>query len=445
MGMDRRGFLGTGALGAGSLLALGASAAWASTGDAAGAADVAGSSGVAAAGDAVGRELPAPIARLAPRSDEPPPISEAERAERRAKAQRLMAERGVVAMFIEPGANLTYYADVPWGRSERVFGMLLPQKGDAIIVSPAFEKERASLGVKDRFEIRAWQEDESPYALIVKSVKDAGFSSGKIAVDDSARVFVFEGVATAGAPSFEAVSAAPVVHKSRGVKSAHEIAIMRYANEVTLQAYHAAFETMHPGMTQRELAQNVSAGMRKLGYEGYALVLFGESSAYPHGAPNPQPIGDGTVVLVDGGLTVHGYESDDTRTVTFGAPTPEAQKVWDTVREAQQIALHAAAPGKPAGSVDAAAREFIAKAGYGPGYRLFTHRLGHGIGLEGHEYPYLVRGSDIPLEPGMTFSDEPGIYQYGKFGVRLEDIIAITDSGAEMLTQPATQLRFDVA
>jgi Xaa-Pro dipeptidase len=241
-------------------------------------------------------------------------------------------------------------------------------------------------------------------------------------------------------PSMQFGTAANIVNQCRGVKSAHEIEIMRYANQVTLQAYRAAFKTLRAGMTQAELARNVSAEMAKLGYQGGALVLFGESSAYPHGLPHPRSLAENQVVLVDGGLSVHGYQSDMTRTVVFGSVSPEVQKVFDVVHEAQARALAFAGPGKQCGEVDAVARKVITDAGFGPDYRTFTHRLGHGIGLEGHEWPYLVRGSRIILEPGMTFSDEPGIYQYGKFGIRLEDIWAVTETGAEMLTPTQSSL-----
>jgi Xaa-Pro dipeptidase len=193
-------------------------------------------------------------------------------------------------------------------------------------------------------------------------------------------------------------------------------------------------------MTQAELAKNVSDAFSKLGYSGGALVLFGESSAYPHGLPKPRSLEENQVVLIDGGTTVHGYQSDITRTAVFGPPAPEAQKVFDIVHEAQRQALAFAGPGKKCGEVDGTARKVIADAGYGPDYRTFTHRLGHGIGLEGHEWTYLVRGNQIVMQPGMTFSDEPGIYQYGKFGIRLEDIMAITENGAEMMTPPQTSL-----
>jgi Xaa-Pro dipeptidase len=233
------------------------------------------------------------------------------------------------------------------------------------------------------------------------------------------------------------------VEGTRGIKSGHEIEIMQFANEVTLQAYEAAFKTLQAGMTQQDLTRTIATAMTQLGYSGGATVLFGEASAYPHGAPNPKPLAAGDIVLVDGGLSVHGYRSDITRTISLGAASAEAQRVFEVVREAQQAALSAARPGVTAGSVDAAARAHITRSGYGDGYALFTHRLGHGIGLEGHEWPYLVKGSTVELKAGMSFSDEPGIYQYGKFGVRCEDIMVITHGGARLLTPAPTRLRYD--
>lgn len=367
------------------------------------------------------------------RADAPPPISEAERAQRRDKAQRLMKELGYSTMLIEPGPNMMYFAGIEWSRSERLFAFILPQTGKGIVVSPAFEEQRSANQVDGRFDIRVWQEDESPEKLIAGVLRDWGSGTGKLAVDGSARTFVFNELALA-APSMQIVTAEPVTNKCRGIKTAHEIEIMRFANQITLEAYRAAHKTLRVGMTQAELGRNVSDAFAKMGYEGGALVLFGESSAYPHGLPKPRSLEENQVVLIDGGTSVHGYQSDMTRTVVFGTPVPEAQKVFDIVHEAQARGLAFAAPGKKCGDVDGAARKVIIDSGYGPDYKTFAHRLGHGIGLEGHEWPYLVRGSQIVLQPGMTFSDEPGIYQYGKFGIRLEDIIAITESGAEMLT-----------
>ena len=386
------------------------------------------------------REIAPELARLKSRApDAPAPITETERVARREKAQRLMKELGYSAMLIEPGANMTYFSGIDWGRSERLFALILPQTGKGIVISPAFEEQRAANQVDGRFEIRVWQENESPEALIAGVLKQWGIATGKLAVDGSARTFVFNELALA-VPAMQMGTAEPITNACRGVKTTHEIEIMRFANQITLDAYRAAHKTLRAGMTQAELAKNVSEAFSKLGYPGGALVLFGESSAYPHGLPKPRSLEDNQVVLIDGGTTVHGYQSDITRTVVFGRPAPEAQKVFDIVHEAQRQALAFAGPGKKCGEVDGTARKVIADAGYGPDYRTFTHRLGHGIGLEGHEWPYLVRGSQIVMQPGMTFSDEPGIYQYGKFGIRLEDIMAITENGAEMMTPPQTSL-----
>ena len=369
----------------------------------------------------------------------PAPISESEREERREKARKLMGQLGFSAMLIEPGANMNYFAGIEWGRSERLFAFLLPVTGKPVVISPAFEQQRAEDQVNGRYDVRVWQEDQNPEVLVADTLKDLGLATGRLAVDPSARTFVFTELAQAR-PGMQFGVASLVINQSRGVKSAHEIEIMRFANQTTLDAYRSAFKTLRAGMTQAELAKNVSDEMGKLGYQGGALVLFGESSAYPHGLPKPRVLQENQVVLVDGGLSVHGYQSDMTRTIVFGTPSAEAQKVFDVVHEAQARALAFAAPGKRCGEVDAVARKVITDAGFGPDYRTFTHRLGHGIGLEGHEWPYFVRGSNVILEPGMTFSDEPGIYQYGKFGIRLEDILSITANGAEMMTPTQSSL-----
>jgi Xaa-Pro dipeptidase len=386
------------------------------------------------------QELHPAIANLKSlKPEEPPAISDAERAERRAKAQRLMTTSGVHALLVEPGPSLDYFGGLRWGRSERLFALLIPRKGDAVVICPAFERERAESQINDRFRIRVWQEDESPYALIASTLRDWGFAAGTLAVESSARVFVSDALAKVR-PAMSVISGDPITQACRGVKDAHEVALMRHANRVTIEAYRATLQTLRDGMTQQELGRNLGQAFQKLGYNGGALVLFGESSAYPHGLERPRALEQGQIVLIDGGTSVHGYQSDITRTVAFGTPSAEAVKVFEIVREAQRRALAAARPGKKAGEIDTVARDYITAQGYGPGYKYFTHRLGHGIGLEGHEWPYLVKGSDVVLRPGMSFSDEPGIYQYGKFGVRLEDIMVITENGAETLTPLARSL-----
>lgn len=382
---------------------------------------------------------PAIAALQSLKSQEPAPISDAERAARRAKAQRLMVSAQVHALLVEPGPTLDYFSGLRWGRSERLFGLLIPRRGDSVVICPAFERERAENQIGGRFKVRVWQEDESPYALVASTIRDWGFAAGTLAVESSARYFVADALARLR-PALQVVNGDPITQQCRGIKDTHEVALMRHANRVTIEAYRATFQTMRAGMTQSELGRNLSQAFQKLGYSGGALVLFGESSAYPHGLPQPRALEEGQVVLIDGGTSVHGYQSDITRTVAFGEPGAEATKVFEAVREAQRRALVAAKPGRKAGEIDAVARDYITGQGYGPGYRLFTHRLGHGIGLEGHEWPYLVKGSDVVLRPGMSFSNEPGIYQYGKFGVRLEDIMVITDTGADLLTPQATSL-----
>lgn len=425
--MQRRDFLTTGAKATGAALALGSLAT--ACAPAAGRA--------ATSPSPVTGEPPLPPAIAALTKREPPPaITPAEQAERRARAQRLMSELNVGALFIESGPSLFYFTGVEWGRSERTFGMLLPKSGDAVLIAPSFEEQRAGVASGGRFPIRTWHEYESPFALIATTLRDMGVATGTVAVDETARYFIPRGIAAA-APSVTVTDAAPITHRLRGVKSAAEIALMRFANQITLEAFLASFQTLRAGITQADLARTVSAAMTRLGFPGGALVLFGESSAYPHGSASPRPLAEGDVVLVDGGLQVHGYSSDVTRTVTHGAPPAEVARVYDVVHRAQSAALAAAVPGAKCGDVDTAARRVIEDAGFGPADKFFTHRLGHGIGLEGHEWPYLVHGSEIVLKPGMSFSDEPGIYQYGKFGVRLEDVIVITESGAEMLTTQA--------
>lgn len=390
--------------------------------------------------DAQAQELHPAIAGLqSMKPQEPAPITDAERAARRAKAQRLMTTSGVHALLVEPGPSLDYFSGLRWGRSERLFALLIPRRGEAVVVCPAFERQRAESQINNRFRIRQWQEDESPYALIAGTMRDWGFASGTLAVESSARVFVSDALAKVR-PALTVVTGDPITQQCRGIKDAHEIDIMRHANKVTIEAFRATFQTLREGMTQQELGRNLSQAFQKLGYNGGALVLFGESSAYPHGLEKPRALESGQVVLIDGGTSVHGYASDITRTVAFGTPSAEAIRVFEVVREAQRRALVASKPGKKAGEIDAVARDYITAQGFGPGYRLFTHRLGHGIGLEGHEWPYLVKGSDVVLRPGMSFSDEPGIYQYGKFGVRLEDIMVITEGGAELLTPQARSL-----
>ena len=235
-------------------------------------------------------------------------------------------------------------------------------------------------------------------------------------------------------------SAIPVTAGCRQIKSPAEIALMRLASQITWKAYKAAWESLKEGMTQRDFAKLVADAHQKLGFDGGAGVQVGEYSALPHGSAKPQVIKEGSILLIDGGCKVEGYCSDISRTFVLGKPTDKMKKNFDIEHAAQTAALKAARPGVPCEAVDGAARTVITDAGYGPGYKYFTHRVGHGMGMDVHEWPYLVRGNKLPLAPHMTFSDEPGIYIRGEFGVRLEDDMHITEDGAELFTPQSQSL-----
>jgi Xaa-Pro dipeptidase len=284
-----------------------------------------------------------------------------------------------------------------------------------------------------------WQEDESPYALAASSLKERGLSTGRLGMEETIKYVFSDGLANA-LPSAEITTATPVTASCRMIKSSAELANMRLASSVTLQAYEAAWKMAHDGMTDREFSALIGQAYQALGYPGYVSVTVGEYSASPHGSAQPQVIREGAIVMIDDGCRVEGYNSDITRSFVLGKPTDKMRRVFDIVHKAQSTALAAARPGTACQDVDAAARRIIVDAGYGPGYKYFTHRLGHGLGLDGHEWPYLVHGNTLPLQPDMTFSDEPGIYIPGEFGLRLEDDMHITADGAELFTPQSASL-----
>ena len=360
------------------------------------------------------------------------------------RAQRLMVDNKVESICMMGGTSLEYFSAVRWGNSERLFFMVLPQKGEPFFVAPRFEEERAREQIGrgpagSNAQVIKWDEDESPYEKIAFGLKERGIRAGRIGMEETTKFVFTDGVAKA-VPNSSVVSATQITAGCRMIKSPAELALMRLANSVTLQAYEAAWKAMHDGMTQFEFGQLVAAAHTQLGFQGYAGVQVGASSANPHGSIQPQRVREGTILLIDGGCRVEGYESDISRTFVLGKPTDKMKKVFDVVFQAQSAALKAAKPGVPCESVDAAARKVVEDAGYGPGYTYFGHRLGHGIGLDGHEWPYLVKGNKTLLQKHMTFSDEPGIYIRGEFGVRLEDDMHITENGAELFTPQSHSL-----
>jgi Xaa-Pro dipeptidase len=373
------------------------------------------------------------------------PITADERRARVEKARQLMVREKIDALMVSWGTSLVYFTNIRWGGAERLFAMILPQKGAPFFVSPAFEEDRAreqiALGpfAGGRADVRTWQEHESPYQRVAEGLRDRGVATGRLGVEETVKFVFSDGVAQV-APALRIVSGTPITAGCRTVKDRHELELMRLASDVTWQAYKAAYEALKEGMTQDDFARLVAAAHSRLGFQGGAGVQVGPYSALPHGSIQPQVIREGTILLIDGGCSVEGYQSDISRTFVLGKPTDKMKRVFDIERRAQDAALAAAKPGVPCEAVDAAARKVIVEAGFGPDYTRFTHRVGHGIGMDGHEWPYLVRGNRLPLAPGMTFSDEPGIYIRGEFGVRLEDDIVITDTGAELLTPQSESL-----
>ncbi len=355
-----------------------------------------------------------------------------------------MRENNLSAILLTQGTSLVYFAGIEWWGGERLFAMVLPAKDEAFYVSPAFEEGRAreqiALGPEGKNpDVRIWQEDESPYARVAQGLNDRGIAGSMIGFEETTK-FVFTDNIRKAAAGAAFTSATPVTAGCRMIKSAHEIDLMRLASKVTLTAYQAVHSTLRVGVTHKEVADLVISAHRQLGFEGDALVLFDEFSAFPHGSVTPQVIREGTIILIDGGCTVEGYASDITRMFVVGKPSDKMKKVFEIVHRAQSAALAAARPGVEAGSVDAAARKVITDAGYGPDYKYFTHRVGHGIGMDGHEWTYLVRGNATKLQPQMTFSDEPGIYIRGEFGIRLEDDMHILENGAELFTPQSPSL-----
>ncbi len=388
----------------------------------------------AAAGLAV-FEAPASIAQMRPISAGVKPIGDDERRARIAQAQRLMVENKMDAVYLESGSSLFYYTGVRWGNSERMFAAVLPARGELAWITPKFEEARARELIRFGHDIRAWEEDESPYQVVAGIFKDRGIRAGRIGMEERVRFFLFDGIRQA-ARQLEYVSADPVTAGCRMIKSPAEIALLQRANDITIEAFKNAAATLKEGMTQFEFGAQVSAAFRALGSSGSALIGFGQYTAFPHGSIQPQKLKEGDVVLMDGGCAVEGYQSDITRTFVFGKPTQRQRDIWNLERKAQDAAFAAAKPGATCEAVDAAARKVIVDAGFGPDYKVpgLPHRTGHGIGLDGHEWTNFVRGNKTKLQPGMCFSDEPMIAIYGEFGIRLEDCLYITETGAKMFT-----------
>jgi Xaa-Pro dipeptidase len=372
------------------------------------------------------------------------PISADERRARIAKAQALMAQSKVAALLMESGSSLEYFTGVRWHRSERTTVAIIPANGDLIVVTPAFEEPSVRETLQVAGDVRPWDEHESPFARIVQGLKDRGIDSGTIAAESTIRFFIVAGIRQVS-NAYDIIPADAIVRACRLIKSPAELALMQAANNVTIEALRYVHGHLDRGMHASDIAALMGQATMALGATGapeFSLVLLNEASAYPHGSVKPQQVREGSVVLMDCGCDVYGYQSDISRTWIYGEASPRQRKIWNTVKRGQEIALDTAKIGVAVGSIDDAVRRYYESEGWGPGYHLpgLSHRTGHGIGLDGHEPPYLVHGDATPLEPGMCFSDEPGIYIPGEFGIRLEDCWSMTASGPKLFTPLAKSL-----
>ncbi len=397
-------------------------------------------------GGGAAANLPAPIAALTDRRSEAVPISIPEREHRIHRARELMAQNNLDALVLTAGTSLAYFTGLRWSPSERLLAWLLPARGNPAMVCPAFEEGRVRelmdahpghsgqpSAASPAPQIYPWNEDQSPYSTVASALKDRSIAAGRIGVEERTPFLFADSIAQA-LPAAHLVSATPVTAGCRSVKSPAELALLRLANQVTLSVYKAAFQSAEPGMSNRHVSDLIALAYERVGFPGEASCEVGPFSALPHGSVQPQTIREGEVVLLDDGCRVQGYVSDISRAFVLGRATDRQKQVFDLVHKAQTAALAAARPGVPCERIDAVARDVITGGGFGPGYKFFSHRVGHGIGMDGHEWPYLVGGNHTPLAPGMTFSDEPGIYIPGEFGIRLEDCWFVTPDGAEFFT-----------
>jgi Xaa-Pro dipeptidase len=423
-GISRRGFVGAGAAAAAGLFSAGQ---------------------VSAAQETSPAKLPPAIAALPVLKSEARPFTNDERLKRIDRAKELMSAAKIDAIVLaNSAASSVYFADIRLNGGERLWALVIPQKAKPFVVCPAFEEGRAreilDAGPFGRdAEVITWQEDESPFIAVGKGLRDRGIASGTVGLDENMK-FVFADGIRAANPHLTIVSATPVTAGCRMIKDAHELECIRLACRATLLVYKAVAQSVAPGMTNHDVIRLIGAAYGRVGFEGEASLNIDEYTALPHGSRQPQTLREGSILMVDDGCLVEGYTSDITRTFVLGQPTDKMKRVFDLVKQAQATALATARPGVPTADVDAAARKVIVDGGFGPGFTYFTHRVGHGMGMEGHEWPYFVKndmfGWDLAprLKAGMVLSDEPGVYIRGEFGVRLEDDLHVTESGAELFT-----------
>ncbi|UCE40259.1 MAG: aminopeptidase P family protein [Candidatus Aminicenantes bacterium] len=382
-----------------------------------------------------------PFKELQPITGDVVPISDEERLGRIEKAKRLMVENEIEAIYLEAGTSMFYYTGVRWWNSERMFGLVIPSNGDIAWSCPAFEKDRALELIRFGDDIRTWEENESPYRRIAEILQDRGVRDGKVGMEERVRFFLYDGIRKE-APHLEYISADPVTIGCRVIKSPSEIALMQKANDITIKAYKASLARLEKGMTKDDFRAISSAAHSALGVSGGIGAQIAEASANPHGSIKHIELKEGDIVLMDGGCNVDGYRSDISRTIVFGEPSKRQREMWNLAKKAQEAVFATAGVGVPCENADAAARQVYIDYGFPGGYELpgCPHRAGHGIGLDGHEWTYLVKGNETPMKPGMCFTNEPMLVIPGEFGVRLEDDFYITDKGPRYFTTPSPSI-----
>ncbi|MEQ8425472.1 MAG: M24 family metallopeptidase, partial [Cyclobacteriaceae bacterium] len=383
-----------------------------------------------------------PMDKLKSMTTDIKPITKEERESRIEKAQRLMTENKIKALYLDGGTSMEYFTGISWGTSERMMAAIIPASGEVKYISPAFEAERVKELMTIGNDIRVWEEHESPYKQVATAFKDMGISNGNVAMEERVRFFLFDGIRKE-ASNLNYVSGDPVTIPCRMFKTPAELALMQRANEITIEAYKVGVAMLEEGMTPQEFSAITAEAHKRLGARGGIGVNFGEPSAYPHGSIQQQYLKKGDIVLMDGGCKVGGYSSDISRTIVFGAePTDRQREIWDLQKKSQAAGFEAAKLGDPCENVDIAARKVLTDAGFGPGYKVpgCPHRTGHGIGMDGHEWGNMVLENKQPLMPGMCFSIEPTISIYGEFGVRLEDCAYMTEEGVKWFTVPSPSI-----
>lgn len=369
------------------------------------------------------------------------PITLAEYQQRIEKAKTLMRENNIDAIYLDAGTNLYYFTGTRWYPSERLVGALLTQDGKLEYLSPNFEIDTLRQYMAVEGEIFGWHEHESPYQLAVERLSANGILNGTLAFDESTSFFIVNGIKKLSSDLI-IVDAKPVTAGCRGQKSEHELALMQTAKNMTIEVHKAVARILREGITTKEVEAFIDEAHRRVGAPKgsyFCIVLFGEDSSYPHGVKTPKALEENDVVLIDTGCQVEGYNSDITRTYVFGDANQRQREMWQVEKNAQLAAFEAAKLGQPCGDVDVAARNYLAECGMGPDYETpgCPHRTGHGIGLDIHEWPYLVRSDRTPLAEGMCFSNEPMLVLPGEFGIRLEDHFYMTANGPKWFTEPS--------